>query len=226
MKLKINGFENEIQFDNESVNVLEIKSPKCFSHIINVLNDKINGIESNEVFLIDDDSNELNMNKNILMIFDLFNIDYNSKKILGKLYDIIEDNINKNQDLEIENMMTKVRNYLIQEINELPFEFVMKTDLDIPEVLKLFGLKLDVDNYETILEKVEFLINLLSTLEIAKILVVPNLKQYLTENELVELYKYSLYNNIELVLIERDNNFKLKYEKVLCIDENFTDYIV
>lgn len=29
-------------------------------------------------------------------------------------------------------MIFKLRNYLIQEINELPFEFVMKNDINIP----------------------------------------------------------------------------------------------
>ena len=165
------------------------------------------------------------MEKNIFILFDLYNIDYNSKKILTKLYDIVTANINKNQDLVIDNMMLNMRNYLIQEINELPFEFTMKTELDTSEVLKLFGLKIDSDNYENVFERVELMINLISTLKIAKILVIPNLKQYLADDELLEIYKYSLYNNIELLLIERENRTKLKYEKVFCIDENFDDYL-
>ena len=56
-------------------------------------------------------------------------------------------------------------------------------------------------------------------------MIIPNLKLYLNDNELVELYKYSLYNNIKLVLIERHNYKQLKYEKITTIDENFYDYI-
>ena len=54
MKLKINGFDNEIVFNEENINVLLIEDVKCFSHIIEVLNDKINGIELNEIFLLDE----------------------------------------------------------------------------------------------------------------------------------------------------------------------------
>ena len=61
MKLKINGFENEIQFDEEHINVLTINNSKCFSHIIGILNDKINGIESNEIFLLDEKNQEIKM---------------------------------------------------------------------------------------------------------------------------------------------------------------------
>lgn len=226
MKLKINGFDNEIIFNDENINILEIKDSKCFTHIIKILNEKINGIESNEIFLLDNNENELNMGKEMYMIFDLFNIDYNSKKIISKIYEIISENIKKNQDYEIENETIKLRNYIIQEINELPFEFVMKRELEISEILKLYNLKIDPINYASILERAELLIDIISTLQIAKILVLPNLKTYLSEDELVALYKYSLYNNVKLLLIERYNTKKLEYEKTMLIDETFDEEIL
>ena len=224
MKLKINGFENEILFTEENVNILTIKNTKCFSHILQILNDKINGSESNEIFLLDENNEEMNMSKEIQMVLDIFNIDYNSKKILNKIYNIIATNIQKNQDFEIEKMILNLRNYIIEEINELPFEFVMKNELEITGILKLYNLKIDEENYTNILEKIEILIDILSTLDIAKILIIPNLKLFLSEEELVELYKYSLYNNINLLLIERHEENKLKYENCIIIDENFYDF--
>jgi CRISPR type II-A-associated protein Csn2 len=226
MKLRIIGFEDEIYLDEENVNIIEIESPKYFANFLGNLNDKINGIENDEIFLLDNDDKELEMNKNMYMIFDLYNIDYNSKKILNKLYEIIENNVEKNQDLELENLMLQIRNYLIQEINELQFEFTMKSELNVSEILKLYNLKIDENNYDTILEKIEFFINIISTLKIASILVIPNLKQYLEKDELLELYKYALYNNIKLILIERKNEEKLKYEKVFFIDTNFCTQII
>ena len=224
MKLKINGFENEILFTEKNVNILTIKNTKCFSHILQILNDKINGSESNEIFLLDENNEEMNMSKEIQMVLDIFNIDYNSKKILNKIYNIIATNIQKNQDFEIEKMILNLRNYIIEEINELPFEFVMKNELEITGILKLYNLKIDEENYTNILEKIEILIDILSTLDIAKILIIPNLKLFLSEEELVELYKYSLYNNINLLLIERHEENKLKYENCIIIDENFYDF--
>ena len=226
MKLKINGFENEIQFDEEHINVLTINNSKCFSHIIGILNDKINGIESNEIFLLDEKNQEIKMDKKVYIVLDIFNIDYNSRKVLNKIYDIIAENIEKNQDYEVEKMVMQLRNYIIQEINELPFEFVMKSELEIPEILKLYNLKIDDVNYTSILEKVEILIDIISTLKVADILIIPNLKLFLSSEELVELYKYSLYNNVKLLLIERNNEEQLKYEKNIIIDENFCDFII
>ena len=226
MKLKINGFENEIQFDEEHINALTINNSKCFSHIIGILNDKINGIESNEIFLLDEKNQEIKMDKKVYIVLDIFNIDYNSRKVLNKIYDIIAENIEKNQDYEVEKMVMELRNYIIQEINELPFEFVMKSELEIPEILKLYNLKIDDVNYTSILEKVEILIDIISTLKVADILIIPNLKLFLSNEELVELYKYSLYNNVKLLIIETNNEEQLKYEKNIIIDENFYDYII
>ena len=161
-----------------------------------------------------------------MIVLDIFNIDYNSRKVLNKIYDIIAENIEKNQDYEVEKMVMQLRNYIIQEINELPFEFVMKSELEIPEILKLYNLKIDDVNYTSILEKVEILIDIISTLKVADILIIPNLKLFLSSEELVELYKYSLYNNVKLLLIERNNEEQLKYEKNIIIDENFCDFII
>lgn len=226
MKLRINGFNNEVLFNEECVNILTIKDPKCFSHLIGILNDKINGLESNEIFLLDDKEEELKLEKNAYMILDVFNIDYNSKKILSKIYDIISENIKKNQDYVIENIALNLRNYIISEINELPFEFTMKSELDIPEILKIYNLKIDGEMYHSILEKIELLIDLLATLKISNILIIPNLKSFLEDVELVELYKYSLYNNINLLIIERNSYDKLEYESNMIIDENFDDFFI
>ena len=226
MKLKINGFDNEIVFNEENINVLLIEDVKCFSHIIEVLNDKINGIELNEIFLLDEKNEELRMDKRMYLLLDIFNIDYNSKKVLNAIYKLISDNIEKNQDYEIEERTLELRNYIIQEINELPFEFVMKNEIEITEILKLYNLKIDSENYISVLERIELLIDIISTMKIADILIIPNLKLFLDDKDLVELYKYSLYNNIKLLLIERYSSKRLKYEKNIIIDEDFNDFFI
>ena len=226
MKLKINGFNNEIEFNNSNVTVLTIKDTKCFTHIIESINNAINGDETNEIFFLDSDFNEINISKEAYILTDLFNIDFNSKKILNKLYDIISSNIEKMEDIKIKDTMVSLRNYIIQEINELPFEFIMKDEPEITEILKIYNLKIDILNYKKVIEKVEFLIDILATLKISNILIIPNLKMYLDDEELVELYKYSLYNEINLLLIEKDIYNRLQYEKVMLIDENFDDITI
>lgn len=226
MILKINGFENKLKIRENEVEIIEILNSKCYSHIINEINEKVNGIEdSNEIFLLDDEENEIKFKENAYMVFDIFNINYNSKTILNKLYSIIDKNIETSGSYEIYNLYIKMRNLIIQEINELPFEFEMEDNMKIVDLLKLYELRIDTSNYINVINKIEILIDLISTLKIAKILIIPNLKLFLSNEELVELYKYSLYNNINLISIERNLTEKLKYEKHFIIDENFNDFI-
>lgn len=225
MKLIINGFENFINFEDEVINVLEISDAKCFSHIIQTINNKINKIESNEINLLDENENEISMSNNLFMILDIFNIEYNSKKILDKIYKKIENQIKFEQDYKFDKIIDELRKYLISEINELPFEFIMQDSMNISKLLKNFDLKLDEGCYSSILEKLEFLVDLLNYLNIAEILIIPNLKEFLTDKEVVEFYKYTLYNNIKLLIIERENKIRYKYEKILKVDKNFNDFI-
>lgn len=226
MKLKINGFSNEMEFKEYKVSVLVIKDTKCFTNIIQKLNDKIEGTDFDDIFLLDNNNEELKIQKEICMVTDLFNIDYNSKKILGKLYEKISENIENSDNTVLQDLLVKIRKCIVDEINEFPFEFTMSDNIDIVNMLKLYSLKIDNSSYETVLEKIEFLIDLNSTLNLFNIIAIPNLKLYLSNEELVELYKYSLYNNVKLLLIEKNVTKKLEYEHILVIDENFEDYII
>lgn len=223
--MSINGFENEIEFKENSVNVLEIVNKKLFSNFINNINEQSNeAINDDNSVVLFDENERVQISKNIYLMTDLFNIDLNEKKIINKFYNLIAENIRNNQDNQLENLIINFRNYLINEINELPFEFTMDDDLEISDLLKIFKVKIDVSCYCTIMEKIEFIINVLSTLKIANILVIPNLKTYLNEEELVELYKYSVYNNINLLVVENSTSEKkLKYEVKNIIDENFDE---
>ena len=225
MKLRINGFKNELNLSDGKVNIIQVENSKLFTHIIDVLNDKINSIDNNEIFLFDEKNEILNISKEMIIIFDIFNIDFNAKKIIGKMYDIISNNIKENSDEFIEKINLNVRKKLINELSDLPFDFDVKETVEVLDLLKMYNVKIDFKMYSSIFEKVELLIDILSNLKIAKVLIIPNLKLYFSEKELLELYKYSLYNEISLISIERRKYRKLKYEQILYIDNEYDDFL-
>lgn len=227
MIMSIIGFDNKIVFEENKVNVLEIYDKKLFQKFIGYINDQCNGNideEDNTIVLIEDNK-RLKMSKTIYLMTDVFNVDFNSKRIINKIYGIISQNIKNRQDDELENIVLKLRNYLIDEINEIPLEFNIKSDIDMNDLLKSFDVKIDTTSYITIIEKIEFIINLISNLKIAEILIIPNLKIFLNNDELLEIYKYSIYNNIKLLIVENKKETEiLKYECKNIIDENFDEF--
>lgn len=228
MIMSIIGFENKIIFKSEKINVLEIYDKKLFANFISYINEQCNkeGEEDNRIVLMND-SKRQKIGKSIFLLTDLFNIDFNSKKILNKIYAVIEQNIKNRQDDEINKIIWSLRKYLTDEINEIPFEFNMNSDIDVQDLLKIFNVKIDTSCYISIVEKIEFIIDIISNFKIAEIFVIPNLKTYLNEYELLEIYKYSIYNNVNLLLVENVlENKLLKYEQKNIIDENFDEMLL
>ena len=202
MIMLIIGFDKKIEFDENTVNILEIYNQSLFTEVINNLNNQCNGEEENNTIVLMQDNERVDIKKNIYVLTDVFNIDFNSKKFLNKIYGTLIQNIKNKQDDELENIALKLRNYFINEINELPFEFNMNSEVEITDLIKAFDVKIDSSCYITVLEKIEFIINLLAEFDLAKVLVIPNLKTFLQEEDLLELYKYSIYNNIKLLILE------------------------
>ena len=77
------------------------------------------------------------------------------------------------------------------------------------------------------LDNLLLLIDLENTLKFNNILVFVNLKQYLSKNELIEFYKYAIYNKIQILLIDSQAyGVTLEYEKKLIIDENLDEFVI
>ena len=101
----------------------------------------------------------------------------------------------------------------------------MKDSIDSYDLLKMYNVRIDIFSYTNPLNKIELLIEILSILKIADILIIPNLKSYLSEEELLELYKYGMYNNINIILLESRRWKKINYEKIIYIDEEFDEFL-
>lgn len=225
MKIRLNSFQNDIDLFDGTISVIEIENTKYYNKLIQNINDNINGCETNKILLLSDENEILKLEKEAILVIDLYNIDFNSKKIISKIYSLIATNIKNKQTDELSQITMKLRHFIDLELMDLPFNFQIKENIEIEEILKMLSVKIENSEYPTLIEKIELLIDIISTLQICKILIIPNLKLYLDEKELIEIYKYSMYNEIKLVLIERNSTSKLQYEQTLHIDESFDDYI-
>ena len=129
MIMKIFSLENDIIFTEEYINVLQIQDKKLFTNVINSLNDNINNIEdTKERIIILDNDTEIKIEKEVLMFIDVFNIDFNQKKIQSALYNKIEK-IYKQEFERMSEFQTIFQNLLLNVLdvfNEFPFEFNYK----------------------------------------------------------------------------------------------------
>ena len=63
MKIRINGCDNDLKIDEQSISVIQVKDIKLFRKILDNINQKINEIENNEIFILDDKEGEISVSK-------------------------------------------------------------------------------------------------------------------------------------------------------------------
>ncbi|MEG1141565.1 MAG: type II-A CRISPR-associated protein Csn2 [Clostridia bacterium] len=217
MKINISGIEKKIDLEN-NINVLEIEDKNFIKKFITELNYIINNNIESENIILEEENNILKFSNNAMIIFDIFNIDFNSKTILNKLYNKTNELVKLDDKVETEykELIQKLIIYITDKLNELPFEYDLNDDIIFKDLLKTFSVKINADNYYLPEEKIMFLIDLVSEFKITNILIFINIKNYFEKSNLEEIYKYAMYKEIKLLLIENNTtNEILKYENKL-----------
>lgn len=225
MKIRIQGFENEIVFDDESVNILQISNKILLQNIMEKIfqSTKENTLE---IQLISNENETLKFQDNVFFVTDLYNLNINTKAVTSKISEYISESFMLDESKKIERNIHDIEEILLEKLCDLSFEVTIKNEIEIPDIVKLFGIKINTEEYVNILNRLELLISILARFTEVKILIIANLKNILNNEQIIEFYKMSLYNGINILLIESEQHEKLKYEKILEIDENFNDFII
>lgn len=223
MKLSIKYIDNNIDFDNSYINCLEIENKNYFYKIVNDINSISNGNILGDVIFSDDEYKELNLSNKINMVFDYFNFDFNSKKIISIINKKINDNISVEDKENLSKLYNKIRKIYLPILNDMDLNIDINNDFDLDSIIKL--LNVSIKPKDNLLDNLFLLVDIEKELSINKIIVFVNLKQYLNNNELIELYKYLLYNNVVVLLIDSQSyGVCNEYEKKLIIDDELEEY--
>lgn len=119
----------------------------------------------------------------------------------------------------------KIINKFKKVINNVDLPISLEEEINIESIFKT--LHLSIEEKDELLDNLFLLIDLENTLKFNNILVFVNLKQYLSKNELIEFYKYAIYNKIQILLIDSQAyGVTLEYEKKLIIDENLDEFVI
>lgn len=224
MIMKILYLDNEIKFDNDSVNVMEIENKKIFYRFIKELNNIYFNNTDDNILIFDNKKNEINFNK-FKMIFDFFNFDFNSKKYLGDVSKTISNSMDSNVKDSMVNEYNKFGEKFFKSLNDIDLPITTDYETSYDCLLKQFNIKLNYN--DDLISNLFLLIDLNNQLNLNDIIVFVNLKQYLTNLELEELYKYSMIKQVNILLVDSQAyGCTLKYEKKLIIDANLDEFVL
>lgn len=223
MNIKINYFDNQILLDDK-INVIEIESKNYFYRFVHDLYSIYNLGYADDILFLENDQ-EKNMNGKIKVYINFFDFQFDSKKYIGDISKYVNENIEEEDRVNLVNLYKKIINSYKRILNNIDLPLNIEEDITIENLTKF--VKISINSNNELLDNLLLLIDLEKVLNTKNILFFVNLKQYLSKNELIELYKYSVYNEVKIVLIDSQSyGGTIEYEKKLIIDENLDEFVL
>ena len=225
MKLVINFLDNDLYINSEKVLSIEVENKSYFYRIVNCFNSLYVGDKIDEINFYDEKFNEINLNNKILIMYDFFNFDFNSKKNISKIYKLIEDNLDEKSLQSFNSLYYKLLKILKNELNYLDINIKLDEEYKMENILKI--VKLSIEKKDSLMDNLFLLIDLEKILKVNEVLVFVNLKQYLSKDELKEFYKYIVYNNLCTVFVDSQTyGIADNMENKIIIDDNLNEFVL
>lgn len=222
MIIDIDYLENQILMLDDYIINLEVENKKYFYRLVKDFYDLSSGNEIDAIkFFVN--GKEENITEKVSIFTNYFVFD--EKKYSLSINKYLINAINE-QDKEL---LIKEYHQLVKKYNnvidKVDLPVTIDYDIGIEKIIKL--IKVDINFTNELLNNLLIILDIERELSINKILIFVNLKQYLTKEELNELYKYSLYTNVKIILIDSQSyGICQNYEKKYIIDENLVEFVV
>lgn len=225
MKININFIDSIIDFNISNIYCFEIHNKKYLYRISSLFYSLSNGELMEEVECFDKDNNEVKLSNKIRMFTEYFNFDFDSKKYSADITKYVLSNIEQYDSENILKVHSKLCKLINKELSKLELSISISSDEGIENIVKMF--KLRINQKEDLLDNLLLIIDLEVVLNSNKILCFMNLKQYLTKEELLEFYKYAIYNSVKIIMIESTKYDYLKdYENIIVIDQSLDEIMI
>ena len=225
MKININFIDSIIDFNVSNIYCFEIHNKKYLYRISSLFYSLSNGELMEEVECFDRDNNEVKLSNKIRMFTEYFNFDFDSKKYSADITKYVLSNIEQYDSENILKVYSKLCKLINKELSKLELSISISSDEGIENIVKM--LKLRINQKEDLLDNLLLIIDLEVVLNSNKILCFMNLKQYLTKEELLEFYKYAIYNSVKIIMIESTKYDYLKdYENIIVIDQSLDEIMI
>ncbi len=169
----------------------------------------------------------LDLKKSCFVITDYFDFSLSNKAVINKLYTkIIEDNLAEVDTISaFQSIFAQIIKNIDNLISDVDVNLETVANVETKDFLKFVDLKIVESAIP--LERIEDFFVLNNYLKLYDLVVLVNPQAYFSNKEIVEIYRFALYNETKLVVLEsRIPSKKLEYEKIISIDEDLFDIYI
>ena len=203
--LKHFNWEHTVIFDDGSITNLFIENPVTFREYTGELLRQINGDDGD--FVLSQNNEEISITKNIAIITDPLNLQFDEKKINTKINKDIVSLIAK--DAEIQKDSFPLISMLEQYANNLKESYGYNINYEIPDdtsIVKILGFHIDMD-YETQSEKLLEWLNITHDILHIENFVILNMQTYFSNKEIEIICAEASSMKHNLLLINQFNTY-------------------
>lgn len=217
MILKIKNINEQIEIIPGNSYEITIENSKMFFKILNEL--KL--MDEDEIVLFD--NKILDSSKNILVIYDLFSLDPNTKKVLSSNYKYVEKISNSS---ELFNKLININSLIIELLNQVSLEFnnsiTFNDQITLVDLLETCDFKFNYDNNSFLETFISYVKALMITFNY-KVVITFNIQDFINQDELKMIEKEFEYLNLTLVNFN-SNKSRLNFKKLLIIDNDLCEF--
>lgn len=225
MKINVNYIDNELIVEENKILNIEIYNKKFFYRFIKDLNLIENGNAIEEISAFNKQNEEITLTNKIEILSDFLDFDLYNKKYSSDFQKYIVKNSEEKNIDKIVKEYSKVYDSISNIVNLIDIPITIKNDFDFESIIKSF--KFEVNFFDNLLNNLIDLLEVKLNLSKEKIYVFINLKSYLSNEDLLELYKYIFAKNINSIFIDTN-----KYDDLndnvnkIIIDTDLDEFVI
>lgn len=222
MKIQISFIDKILNFYKNDIICLNILNKAYLIRIMQAFYNLSIGIVDESIYCFNDQNTEENLANKIIYVTNYLDISFNNRKFNNELVSYILKEFSKEDVNNIFNNFKKYEKNIVQKLSKLDLPLKISVDYNVDDILKLF--KIEILQKSNIIDNLYLLLDIENTFKTHKVICFVNLSLYLTNNQLDELLKYSIYNNTKILLIESNKLlYKSPYEKIILVDEELEE---
>ena len=153
-------------------------------------------------YVLSDADKELGISKNMDIVFDIFSIDINSKKIINKLYEEMQKvAYSEKVNVKTQEIAQSIQRYILELEQETDYILTFTEDVDWMAIFKALRVQHEVIE-EDYFEKLIRYIKVATVVMKYKIFVFVNLRSYLSDLQMQKLIQEAIYQEVKLIFVE------------------------
>lgn len=209
------GLEFQLS-ENEVLNIV-CENRIVFESMIADFIGELNGGEG--AWILSNNEEEISLSKSAEIILNPFSVTCNDRKILSAVYKELHTIADQIYPELFAEANSKILNFIDSIVIDVPYALEYNPSGDIEGVFKTYDVKFD-EELPTLEERVISYIKTTSQVLRKKVFILVNIKSFLEDSAIQQLYKESMYSKVLLILLESKDYPKLDGEKKVLIDSD------